>query len=193
MLIPDLSSAVPVAVGAAAVSFSTALVAGSFYELAANTACWVARAQAVTFPAAEFVADAATDRLLFASAHGLTTGDGPFRATNTGGGLPAGIGAGTDYWAIVMDADEVKLATSYANALAGTAVDVTTAGTGTHSLAAAANAIKAGGGATAGSANGSKFVPAATVCTIAGATGYRVSVVRDAADGKASLTTLAVV
>jgi hypothetical protein len=56
--------------------------------------------------------------------------------TNSGGGLPAGLTAGVTYYAIVIDADHFKLADTLAHALAGTnIVDITTAGTGTHSFA----------------------------------------------------------
>ena len=34
----------------------------------------------------------------------------------------------TNYWIIVVDANTLKLATSFANALAGTALDITSAG-----------------------------------------------------------------
>lgn len=65
--------------------------------------------------------------------HMLSTGEGPFRLA-TSGGLPAGLAAATDYWAINVSTSAIKLATSSANAEAGTAVDITTAGTGTHQL-----------------------------------------------------------
>lgn len=75
---------------------------------------------------------AATD-ICTAVAHGLQTGDGPIRLTTTGT-LPAGLALATDYYVIKIDADTFKLATSLANAYAGTAVDITDAGTGTHTL-----------------------------------------------------------
>lgn len=46
--------------------------------------------------------------------------------------LPAGLSAGTDYFAIRASATTIKLATSLANAQAGTAIDITDQGTGTH-------------------------------------------------------------
>jgi hypothetical protein len=67
--------------------------------------------------------------------HGLTTGEGPFFFTNSGGALPAGLSAATKYWAIVVDANTISVATSRANALASTKVDITGNGTGTHTLA----------------------------------------------------------
>jgi len=49
------------------------------------------------------------------------------------GTLPAGLALATDYWVIKVDADNYKLASSLANAIADTAVDITAAaGGGTH-------------------------------------------------------------
>jgi hypothetical protein len=50
------------------------------------------------------------------------------RATSTGT-LPAGITTGVDYFVIPVTANTIKLATSLANALAGTAIDITDTGT----------------------------------------------------------------
>lgn len=67
------------------------------------------------------------------TAHGLTTGV-KIALTNSGGALPAGTSA-TDYYVIVVSSSLIKLATSQANALAGTAVDITAAaGGGTHTI-----------------------------------------------------------
>lgn len=79
-----------------------------------------------------FTADAGTD-VVTATAHGLLTGD-RCRTRNVGGALPAGLAAVTTYFAIRLGTDTLKLATSSANALAGTAIDITDAGTGTHTL-----------------------------------------------------------
>lgn len=65
--------------------------------------------------------------------HGFETGEGPFQLT-TSGTLPTGLAASTNYWAINASADELRFATSRANALAGTAVNITGAGTGTHTI-----------------------------------------------------------
>lgn len=54
-------------------------------------------------------------------------------ALTTAGVLPAGLSA-TNYYMIVIDANTLKFATSQANAAAGTAVDITDYGTGTHTL-----------------------------------------------------------
>jgi hypothetical protein len=89
---------------------------------------------ALVYPDKTFTADASTDTITIV-AHGLTTGDGPFQVSNAGGGLPSGLAAATNYWVIVTGVDTLKLATSLANAIAGTAIDVTTAGTGTQTIA----------------------------------------------------------
>jgi hypothetical protein len=46
----------------------------------------------------------------------------------SGTNLPTGLSA-TNYWVIVIDADTISLASSLANAVAGTKVDITAAGT----------------------------------------------------------------
>jgi len=71
-------------------------------------------------------------------AHGYITGTKI--ALTTGGSLPAGLSA-TNYWVIKVDADTLKLATSLANAVAGTAVDITGDGSGILTAAAASGNI----------------------------------------------------
>lgn len=95
---------------------------GMFLDLTVTTA------SAATFTAA--VTDICT-----AVAHGYYTGLKVAATTTTT--LPAGLSA-TNYYVIRIDADTFKLATSAANALAGTAVDITDTGTGTHTLTPAA-------------------------------------------------------
>jgi hypothetical protein len=71
-----------------------------------------------------------------ATAHGLATGD-RFRLRNVGGALPAAtpsLAAVTDYFAITVDANNLKVAVSSANAFAGTAVDLTGVLTGTTTI-----------------------------------------------------------
>ena len=68
------------------------------------------------------------------TAHGFTTGEGPFRLT-TDGVLPAGLALLTDYWAIRIDDDNFKFALNRADALADVDVDITAAaGGGTHTV-----------------------------------------------------------
>ncbi len=56
------------------------------------------------------------------------------RFSNSGGSLPTGISAGTDYFIIALSATTIRVATSQANASAGTYVDITAAGSGTNYL-----------------------------------------------------------
>lgn len=72
--------------------------------------------------------------------HGFTTGEGPVWFSSSGS-LPAGLSASTNYWIIVVDANTFKVATSRANALAGTAIDLTTQGTGTHTCVKATRLV----------------------------------------------------
>lgn len=66
------------------------------------------------------------------TSHGLITGDGPIRFRTTADDLPAGYSINTDYWVIYSSANAFKVATSYDNAVAGTAVSISDDGTGTH-------------------------------------------------------------
>lgn len=80
-----------------------------------------------------FTADASTD--------GITRSNGDKKMAtgergqaSTTGTLPAGIPLATNLFYIRISKTEGKLATSYDNALAGTAIDITDAGTGTHTF-----------------------------------------------------------
>lgn len=66
------------------------------------------------------------------NAHGFLTGL-KVQLTTTGT-LPAGLSLATDYFVIYLAANTFKLAASLADAKAGTAVDITDAGTGTHTI-----------------------------------------------------------
>lgn len=84
-------------------------------------------------PAFTFTANATTNEITIVG-HGLVTGDGPATPRNVGGALPGGLAALTDYWLIRIDNDTLKIATSSSNAMAGTAIDLTTSGSGTNIL-----------------------------------------------------------
>ncbi len=75
-----------------------------------------------------------------ATAHGMTTGDGPYRFTTTSA-LPTGISVDTNYWIIATTADTFQVATSHALALAGTEVNMSTSGDGVHTLQRDANDV----------------------------------------------------
>lgn len=64
--------------------------------------------------------------------HHLGSGDGAINLVpDSGGTVPAGAALATRYWAIYVDEDHFKIATSRANALAGIAVALSSNGTGT--------------------------------------------------------------
>lgn len=56
------------------------------------------------------------------------------RFTNSGGALPTGLSIDTDYWLVRVSSTTARVATTLANAIAGTVVAYTDAGTGTHTL-----------------------------------------------------------
>jgi len=93
----------------------------------------VAASTAKTFADADV--NTTTDRITITS-HGYYTGRKV--AATSSGTLPGGLSA-TNYYVIKVDANTIKLASSMANAVAGTAVDITSAaGGGTHTLTPAA-------------------------------------------------------
>ncbi len=120
----------------------TAPVAGSRYQLSVAGKGVTATDIDITLLADVAITAVANATNAFtATAHGMTTGDGPYRLTNSGGGLPAGSAVDTDYWIISLTANTFSIASSYANAITPTAVDITTDGTGTHTLQRDANDV----------------------------------------------------
>lgn len=99
-------------------------------DLAVGTLTNVRRALVV--PDDTFTATHGTETFT-AVAHGLETGDGPIRVSSTTT-LPTGLSAGVDYYVIKVSADDFQLATSLANAYAGTELTISDNGTGTHTL-----------------------------------------------------------
>jgi hypothetical protein len=83
------------------------------------------------FNAATFTA--ATTDILTVNNHGYENAAGPFYLTTTTT-LPAGLALATPYWIMKLDPNTFKLASSEANAIAEIAVDITTTGTGTHTI-----------------------------------------------------------
>lgn len=83
-----------------------------------------------------FTADAGTDICTWTSTanipSNILTGTRVRLTTTTT--LPAGLALATDYYVIAIDGATCKLASSYANAIAGTAINITDAGTGTHTM-----------------------------------------------------------
>ena len=62
----------------------------------------------------------------FANAHSVRI--------SSSGTIPGGLSAGTTYYVIRVDADTIQLATSLANVYAGTAINITSQGSGTHTI-----------------------------------------------------------
>lgn len=85
----------------------------------------------LSYTSRTFTANAGTD-VITASAAVFQTGQAV--RVSSSGTLPAGLSAGTTYYIISVSGATYKLATTINNALAGTAVDITDAGTGTHSI-----------------------------------------------------------
>jgi hypothetical protein len=129
---------------ASAVSAAATVVPGvlalvdviGFYRVTSVT---TATAQATTNTLGQsdtFTADASTDVITYTSTanipSNLLTGTRVRLTTTTT--LPAGLALATDYYVIRVSDATCKLATSYANAIAGTAINITDAGTGTHTM-----------------------------------------------------------
>ncbi len=90
-------------------------------------------ATTVTFDGTVTAVDVAADTITEVG-HGFETGD-RVTYTNGGGTSITGITTATDYFVIKVDDDTLKLATTYALAVAGTARDLTVVGVGTsHTL-----------------------------------------------------------
>lgn len=88
----------------------------------------------VNTPAGQTVTAVAATDILTTAAHGFTTGlKVQFTTTTT---LPAGLSTSTDYFVVVLSSTTFKVATSLANAIAATPVivDITTTGTGVHTV-----------------------------------------------------------
>lgn len=100
--LPDLRSRSPIGVGTGTYSFT-------FASTDVNTA---------------------NDQITIAANPELVTGR-KIQLTTTGA-LPTGLALATDYYVIVVDSTHIKLASSLANAVAGTAIDITGAGSGTN-------------------------------------------------------------
>lgn len=79
-----------------------------------------------------FAADASTDTLTHTNINLLPLST--VQVSNSGGALPVGLVAATNYFVIRLTDTTCKLATTYANAAAGISIDITDAGTGTHTI-----------------------------------------------------------
>lgn len=121
-LAPMFNGTTPIAYGASSVADFTA---NRRLSLTKN----LGRVMAGALPAPGTQAFTRSGNLL-----NVTTSDGFYTGmavTVSGGGLPSPLVAGKVYYAIVVSATAISLATTTADALAGTVIPLTTAGTGT--------------------------------------------------------------
>jgi len=83
-----------------------------------------------------FTADAGTDICTYTSTANIPSNIlvGTRVRLTTTTTLPAPLATGTDYYVIKTSDTTFQLATSYANAVAGTQINITDAGTGTHTI-----------------------------------------------------------
>jgi len=163
-------------VGEDAADFGVELEVGKIYVYTATVASYVRQGRSVAVVAS---VNPTADTFTFAAPHAWLTGHGPTRLTNSGGALPGGTDNATNYWTIRVSDTELALASSKANAEAGTRVPLSSAGTGTHSLLD-----------DAGPSQGSLYLPAGQSMPIVGSVyGRRLSAVRlGDEDGEATLT-----
>jgi len=77
--------------------------------------------------------------------HAYKTGDGPIQFTTTGT-LPSPLQTTTDYWLVAVDYDTVQVAAAFADSVASVPVviDLTNAGTGTHTIVDTSETLRAG-------------------------------------------------
>ena len=81
--------------------------------------------------AAASAVDTAAETITLTS-HKFQTGDTV--QVSTSGGLPSGLSASTTYYVIDASSNTIKLATTLANATAGTAINLTSQGSGNHTV-----------------------------------------------------------
>lgn len=79
-----------------------------------------------------FTVTVASPGVITLTGHGIYTGEGVYLTTT--GALPTGLAQNTLYYAIRIDANTLRLATSRANAEAGTAINTSGTQSGTHTL-----------------------------------------------------------
>lgn len=111
-------------------------VIGYYRVTSVTTTTAQATTNTISTRTATFTADASTDIMTYTSTTSLPSNllTGTRCRCTTTTTLPAPLATATDYYLIKVTDGTYKLATSYANAIAGTAINITDAGTGTHTL-----------------------------------------------------------
>lgn len=107
-----------------------------FYRLTAVTTTTAQTTTNTLSQSDTFTADAPSDVCTYTSTANIPSNIlvGTRVRLTTTTTLPAGLAVATDYYVIKVSDTTFKLATSYANAIAGTAINITDAGTGTHTI-----------------------------------------------------------
>jgi hypothetical protein len=127
---------------------------------------------ALTTPGVAPAIDLVTNAITISS-HGYNTGL-VVRASSTGT-LPTGLATSTDYYVISVGSDTIKLASSYNNAVAGTAIDITGYGSNAATNTLTPTAISGGTVTFYASNDGINWVTlqSATSVSSSGSTLYR--------------------
>lgn len=142
-------SAITVAAGVATMNLATAL--NQFANFVANTVMYLTGGTEGMVRRLKINQDSTGSRTIIFKVHDNDFVDGDVNTTDdtivvdsdiptatpiifTGAGLPAPLVAGTKYYAIRHNATTIKVATTKANAMTPTAVDITTVGSGTRNV-----------------------------------------------------------
>lgn len=97
-----------------------------------NRADYPSLFSAVTETKGTFTVTIATPAVFTLTSHGMLTGSQVYLTTT--GALPTGLAANTNYFVILVGANSFNLATTFANAVAGTAIATSGTQSGTHTL-----------------------------------------------------------
>lgn len=117
------------------IPFSGPIIPDEFLEIDGSVLSRITYADlfaAISELKGEFTVTIATPGVFTLSGHGLATGD--CVELTTDGALPTGLSANTNYYVIYSNANSFWLATSHANAIAGTKINTSGTQSGTHSL-----------------------------------------------------------
>lgn len=111
-------------------------IIGYYRVTSVTTTTAQATTNTISTRTATFTADDTTDIMTYTSTTSLPSNllTGTRVRVSTTTTLPSPLVAATDYYLIRVSNTTYKLATSYANAIAGTQIDITTTGSGTHTL-----------------------------------------------------------
>jgi hypothetical protein len=119
-------------VGAGTTSASTSPTIQTL-DLSTSESAVISAVIDITTPAAGTFTAANATEIFTLTSHGFVTGL-KVQVSNSGGGLPTGLSTSTDYFVIKINANTFYLATTLANAIAGTNLLISGDGTGTNTV-----------------------------------------------------------